>query len=257
MAENRNSPDLLRAVLVLVATIGTISFNALAAMGYINGVTPETVSSKYPTVLTPAGYAFSIWSLIYFGLVVFSIYQLLPANRERYRDIRSIYIVSCVLNCGWIYFWHNDRIAVCLGLIVLLAATLAYLCLKVKATQTPGELWGVKAPFGLYAGWVTTASLVNFMVMLSYLGVDMPTGTANMIGIVCIAAAAVFAVLGRVFLTNYIFPLAVAWGLAAIAIKQSGNTPIVVAAVIGVVVGLITAMTFVVNLPDSESRLRA
>ena len=107
----------MRAVLVLVATIGTIAFNGLAAAGYVNGVTPEVISAKYPTVLTPAGYAFTIWSLIYLGLIVFSIYQILPANIVRFRSIRSVYIVSCVLNCAWIFFWHRDQIGLCLILI--------------------------------------------------------------------------------------------------------------------------------------------
>ena len=257
MAENRNAPDTLRALLVLVATAGTIVFNALAAMGYVNGVTPEMVSDKYPTVVTPAGYAFSIWSLIYVGLIAFSIYQLLPANRERFRNVRSAYIVSCVLNCAWIYFWHGDRIALCFGIIVLLAATLIYLCLKLKDPVSAGEYWAVKAPFGIYAGWVTAASIVNFVVMLRYLGVDTIGGSANVIGVVCIVIAAVLAVLGRVFLTNYLYPLAIAWALAAIAINQSGRTAIIVAAVIGVVVALITTMTFVLNLPTMEDRIRS
>jgi hypothetical protein len=258
MAENRNSPDLLRAILVLVATAGTIVFNALAAMGYINGVTPEMVSDKYPTVITPAGYAFSIWSLIYVGLIAFSIYQILPANRERFRHIRSAYIVSCVLNCAWIYFWHGDRIALCFGIIILLAATLVYLCLKLKDPIGPGEYWAVKAPFGIYAGWVTAATIVNFVVMLRYLGVDMTGNSASIIGIVCIAIAAALAVLGRIFLNNFLYPLAISWALAAIAINQSGKTVfVVVAAVLGVVVGLITSISFVLNLPTMEDRIKA
>ncbi len=80
MTSETNGTDRGRAVLVLVATLGTIVFNALAATGHINGVTPEMVSGKYPTVVTPAGYAFTIWSLIYVGLLAFSVYQLLPSQ---------------------------------------------------------------------------------------------------------------------------------------------------------------------------------
>lgn len=257
MAENRNSPDLLRAILVLVATAGTVLFNVLASMGYVNGVTTAAISGKYPTVITPAGYAFSIWTLIYVGLTAFSIYQLLPANRERFRSVRSAYIASCVLNCAWIYFWHGDRIALCLGIIVLLAATLVYLCLKLKDPISAGEYWAAKAPIGLYAGWVTAAAIVNFVVMLSYLGVETTGSSASILGIVCIVVAAAFAVLGRVFLNNYLYPLAISWALAAIAINQSGKTVfVVVAAVLGVVVGLITTMSFVLNLPTMEDRIQ-
>ena len=54
----------MRAALVVVATIGTVIFNGFAATGLVNGVTPDVISDKYPTILTPASYAFSIWSLI-------------------------------------------------------------------------------------------------------------------------------------------------------------------------------------------------
>jgi hypothetical protein len=54
-------------------------------------------------------------------------------------------------------------------------------------------------------------------------------------------------------LRDYFFPLAVAWALTAIAVKQSGNTAIVVATAVGVVICIVTAGTVVVNLKDSSS----
>src|SRR5580765_5775754 len=101
MNSGQITEDRIRAVLVIVATTATLVFNALAATGYVNGITPAAISAKYPTVLTPAGYAFSIWSLIYLGLLAFSIYQILPANLARYRAVRPLYVFSCVLNCSW------------------------------------------------------------------------------------------------------------------------------------------------------------
>ena len=80
--------DRFRSYLVLAATAGTIIFNWLAAVGRVGGVTPKEISDNYPTVVTPSGYAFTIWSLIYAGLVAFSIYQLLPRNVTRYRTLR-------------------------------------------------------------------------------------------------------------------------------------------------------------------------
>src|SRR3954467_6455619 len=120
MPTNTDRTDLLRSILVMLATLATVAFNVLAASGYINNVTPAEISARYPTVLTPAGYAFSIWSLIYLGLLAFSVYQALPANTVRYRPVRSLYILSCLLNCIWIYFWHREQIAVCLLVILLL-----------------------------------------------------------------------------------------------------------------------------------------
>src|SRR5688572_22486589 len=93
-----NGTDRMRSILVLAATIGVIVFNWLAATGRLGSDT-GAISDKYPTMLTPAGYAFSIWSLIYLGIIAFSIYQMLPANLSRFRSVRSFYIFSCALNC--------------------------------------------------------------------------------------------------------------------------------------------------------------
>jgi benzodiazapine receptor len=248
-----SSQDRFRAVLALMAAIGTVIFNVLAAIGYVNGVTPKAISAKYETVITPAGYAFSIWTLIYVGIIAFSVYQLLPRNIVRFRVVRTVFIASCVLNCAWIFFWHQERIGVCLVIIVALAAVLGLITYLLRSPASFGEALVTSAVFGLYFGWVSCAALVNLMVALEY-SVDLVSGpSAVTCGVVLLSIAGIFAIVERVTLGNFIYPLAVAWALAAVAVKQSGNTPIVVAAVIASLAAMITAGTVVTQLKDSTS----
>ncbi len=251
MTETATGTDRFRAILVLAATIGMILFNWLAAMGRIGGVTPAEISAKYPTLITPAGYAFSIWSLIYVGLIAFSIYQLLPANIARYRNIRSLFIATCALNCGWIYFWHNDQIVVCMVLIFALLITLAVINAKFMTTNGSGEYWLVKAPFSIYFGWVTAATLVNFSILLLHLGVELSGTAATALAVTLILLAAALGIMVRKFLNNDLYPLAIAWALTAIGVEQSGQTLVVFAAALGVIACLIATLSFVVNLPTS------
>ena len=58
----------------------------------------------------------------------------------------------------------------------------------------------------------------------------------------------------RVWLRNYLFPLAIAWAVSSIAVKQSGNTAIVVAAAVATVIGLVTAGSIVTSLKDSTNK---
>ncbi|MEO7674232.1 MAG: hypothetical protein ABIU09_09175 [Pyrinomonadaceae bacterium] len=255
MNEPATGTDKLRAFLVLAATAGTIAFNWLAAAGYVNGVTPEVISDKYPTNITPAGYAFAIWSLIYLGMTAFSIYQLLPGNVVRFRGIRSLYITSCALNCGWIYFWHHDQIAICMVMIIGLCGFLLLINLKLRTFGSIADSAIVKAPFGIYFGWVTAASLVNFAVLLVHQKIDFGT-SASTFGVVLILFAAAMGVLVRVRITNYFYPLAIAWALTAIAVKQSGQTLIVSAAAVGVIACLIASLSFVMNLNSSLNEQR-
>lgn len=249
MTEKVSGTERFRSYLVPLATLGTLVFNWLAAMGRVGGVTPAEISDKYPTLVTPAGYAFSIWSLIYLGMTAFSIYQLLPKNVARFRSIRSLYVLTCALNCGWIYMWHSDQIAICLVLIVILAACLFLINLNLKKTYGPGEYWFVKAPFSIYFGWVTAASLVNFAILL--VSLNIPVSTWIAIGLILFAAA--LGVIIRIRLVNYLYPIAIAWALTAIGVKQSGQTLIVAAAAVGTVTCLIASLSFVVNLPSTDN----
>ncbi|MEL7342117.1 MAG: hypothetical protein AAGM67_16665 [Bacteroidota bacterium] len=69
----------LLPTLTLIAILLVIAWNYAVNAIPLNGMTSGEVSTLYPTLITPAGYAFSIWGVIYLGLLAFGIYQLLPA----------------------------------------------------------------------------------------------------------------------------------------------------------------------------------
>jgi hypothetical protein len=240
----------IRQILVVVATVATLVFNWLAATGVLGGVATNVVSDKYPTRITPAGYAFAIWSLIYLGMIAFSIYQALPRNTEKFRSIRTLYILTCVLNCAWLYFWHQEALIACLFIIASLLFVLLTIVSKLSKTATIGDYWLAKAPFGLYAGWVTAATLVNAMIVLVYL--KQPVANAAWFAAIVIFLAAACGVAVRIAFSNHIYPLPIAWALTAIAVKQSGATIIVASCAVGVIACLIAAVSFVME--KSESR---
>jgi hypothetical protein len=237
----------LKSILVAVATIGTIFVNWMAGKGFINNVTTGEISDKFPTLITPAGYAFAIWGLIYLGLTAFGIYQILPANAARFRSIRSIYILSCVLNCAWIYCWHYEMILACLALIFALLGTLVYINLKLRGADSVAETLLAQTPFALYFGWVTVAAILNFAIALVYLGVNVSEKSATIFACVLIFVAVALGALIRPLISNSAYPLAVAWALTAIAVKQSGKTAIVFFCAFGVIALLISALSFVMK----------
>ena len=234
--------DRLRSWLVLAAFVGTIVFNWLAASGFFGGITTSTISHRHSTVVTPADYAFSIWMLIYLGLAVFSVYQLTRPGHVFSRPIRSLFIFSCALNCAWLFFWVQEQIVLCTALIWLLALVLALIDKKLNDLGAPLFLRGV---FGTYLGWVVVAALVNFVIAF-FSGRAADFG--DWAGATLVILAAALGVIARAALVNYFVPLAVAWGLTAIAVQQSGKTVIVVAAAIGVIACLIASFSFVLIL---------
>jgi translocator protein len=246
----------IRQILVPIATSGVIFVNYLAAAGKINNVSPEVISDKYPTIITPAGFAFSIWGLIYFGMIAFSIYQLLPAQTEnqRLRQIRTVYILNCAANCAWIYLWHHEVIVGAFGVICLLLATLVFISVKLRNAESTAETWLAKIPFSIYFGWVTVATILNFSIALVYLGLGSSGTTEQIFGAILAGIAVVLGVLIRFKFKLYAYPLVVAWALTAIAANHGGATIIVVTCAIGVIILLIASLSFVIDM-NSTARL--
>lgn len=61
--------DKLRQIMVGLSVIATIVVNGLANALPLNGVTSGEVSNRFGVYFVPAGYVFSVWGLIYAGLV--------------------------------------------------------------------------------------------------------------------------------------------------------------------------------------------
>lgn len=233
----------IKQILVLIATFGVIYVNYLAGIGKINNTTPGDISDKYQTAITPAGYAFSIWSLIYLGLIAFSVYQALPsqADNPRFARIRSLYVANCAANCLWIYLWHYDFIALSILAMLGILGTLVLINLNLRDIQSTAENWTAKVPFNLYFGWISVATILNASIVLVYLGFQTPAMLTAILAAVLIAIAAFLAFVIR---RNFDFPfyaLAIAWALAAIAVNQSSNTIIMISAIIGAIFALLTA----------------
>jgi hypothetical protein len=246
------SSERIRQFLVIIATTGVIVFNYLAGNGALGGITTGDVSDKYPTLVTPAGYAFAIWGLIYIGIAAFSIYQALPANAARFHSIRSVYITSCAANCAWLYFWHQEAILVSVAVIFLLLGALAFINVKLQTTETLGDFWLAKFPFGIYFGWVTAAAIVNATVALVYLNVQTADSVAVMLAAGLVFIATALGIVIRYKLNNVFYSLAIAWALTAIAVQQSGRTLIVASAAVAVNILLIVTLTFLINLSSSS-----
>ena len=98
------------AVFNFLSVIITLIVNYFAQTGQINGVTVGEVSARYNTLITPAAYTFSIWGLIYIGLLLFSGFMLHQAFTDgKYtkfiKKTSFWFIIANVGNCLWLFAW--------------------------------------------------------------------------------------------------------------------------------------------------------
>jgi len=157
----------------VVVFVVIVAVNALAgSTTLLNGRTSADISDLYPTLITPAGYTFSIWGLIYTLLLVFTIYQVLPRSREKpfLRQVSFLFALSGILNVLWLFLWHYDIITPSIVLMFALLATLIaiYLRLDIGRADVPlREKACVHMPFSVYLGWITVATIANVAVALT------------------------------------------------------------------------------------------
>jgi len=155
----------LRRYLPLLATLLVIAVNAAANIVPLNGYNTGELSALNPTGFTPAGWVFSIWSLIYLGLLAFSIASVVGAERFRLRaaPIVNAYLLNAAANIGWIFAWHYRHVELSFALMLVILVTLIVIVGRLRDRPSPSwrEFLTMDGPFSLYFGWITTATLAN------------------------------------------------------------------------------------------------
>ncbi len=169
------SKDRVRQILVVLAVLAMITVNILANALPINGQNTGEISDRFDVFFVPAGYVFSIWGLIYLGLLAYAVYQALPAQAENptLRSIGYLFVLSCLANIAWIFLWHYNLVALSVvAMLALLGLLLAiYLRLDIgRAPVAPAMKWLVHVPFSIYLGWITVATIANITSWLYEVG---------------------------------------------------------------------------------------
>ena len=230
---------LLQSVNVLAFAV-TVIVNGLASSLALNGRTTAEVSDHYFTLVTPAGYVFSIWGVIYVLLLAFVVFQALPSQREKpfLRQINVLFILSSVFNVVWLFLWHYDRIVLSVALMFALLATLIAVYLRLgigKTMVTLKERVFVHLPFSVYLGWITVASIANVASALVAVGWD-GFGLASDVWAVLVIAVALLITLGVIATRRDVaYSLVLVWALVGIAVNQSAYQNVVLASLIGAV----------------------
>jgi translocator protein len=244
-------PSLLRTALNIGALIATLAVNWLANALPLNGKDTGQLSDQYPILTVPAGYAFAIWGLIYLGLIGFVVYQALPSQREnpRIARITPLFLISCLANIGWLFTWHYEILSLNIMLMLVLLGSLIAIYRQLRADDTQvgnGERWLVWAPFSLYLGWITVATIVNLTVVLYAAGWQ-DTGTlgAALASLLFVVAGVIAVTIARRF-NDPIYALVVVWALVAVAAKHAAVMLVAATAwVVAVIVALVVVYTLV------------
>lgn len=212
-----------------VALVATVVMNYLSNAGVFNGNTMKTISDKYFNYFTPAGYAFSIWGLIYLGLFGFAFYtgrSLFKKGAVKDSFLSKIgwwFVISCVANSAWVVVWLHDYPGMAALIMSVIFIALVKIILNINAGIVKFNIKDylfISLPFTLYLGWISLAFIANMAAYLTQInwngwGISVITWTIIMI---CIAGVVNLFMIWKRNLPAY--GLVGIWALLAISVAN-------------------------------------
>lgn len=212
----------------VLAALATLVVNGMANSVKFNGLTTAEISNRFEVFFVPAGYVFSIWGVIYLGLIAFTVYQALPAQAEnpRLQRLGYLFALSCVANITWLFLWHYLQFAwTLLAMGALLALLIvAYVRLGIGREQvSAAERWCVQVPFSVYLGWITVATIANVTSVLDYYAWDGLGVSGQLWAVIMMFIGAILA--GAMMATRVDAPylVVIMWAFAGIAVKHAAE----------------------------------
>lgn len=196
------------------------------SMTGVFGPTNKVLSEKYQTLVTPAGWAFSIWGVIFIWEAIFCVAQASFSTFRTSAVVEAItpwWIAACVCQILWTPLFAQEIIfGALLAMLGILTSLMGLVISADRQEATLLEHWLLRAPFSVHTGWIIAASLVNANVFVDSLkaspGVLVAAAVLSLASIVLIISAYQFLAPKR----DAIICLVAAWACFAI-FSELGN----------------------------------
>ena len=224
-------------VLNLVGLGLVLTFNALANILPINGYNTGQVSAFYPNYFVPAGFTFGIWGIIYLLLIGFVICSLLAAlpsfpgqARKAIAKASPLFLLTCLLNAGWIVAWHYLYLALSLAIMLVFLFTLIKLVLVLKEFKSELNLFyrfWIYHPFLVYLGWISVATIANTTALFVGIGWQGEPLMAQSWSIILIVIAMLLGVIMVGGKKEPAFGFVLAWAFFGIYARQMKDSAVV------------------------------
>lgn len=200
------------------------------------------VSDRYHTLVTPAGWAFSIWGAIYASFFAYVLATFRRGERDRLAHDRVLrpLVLANVLAAAWVLVFRLGQLPLSVVVMAAIVATAIVMYRRVSfalEARALGTRWWT-VPFALFLGWISVAAVANVAATFAWMGVSPVAPPAPAIAMVAIVAVAVLGLTLAVVARDAVVPAVIAWATAAIWSEQQLAAPDV--AWVAVVVATVT-----------------
>lgn len=216
----------MQNLILLLATAAFIAAPAVTPpfMGYDPGLFPVAITR--PSI-QPAGYAFSIWGVIYLWLLISAVFGLIRRQDPVWRKPFAPHLAALLLGTVWLAIASSWPLTATVTIIAMAGFTLW----SFLAADPSRDRWLQQAPLGLFAGWLTAASCVSAGVIIAGYGwlSDTASATAMLAAVLMIALT-----IQRRRPTMPSYSVAVVWAAIGVAVVNwQANPPVAYAALAG------------------------
>jgi hypothetical protein len=260
-----------RAILSVLnagALVVALVFNGLAAGMPLNGMDTGELSDLYPNLFVPIGLTFSIWGLIYLGLLGFVAYGFVRIGDDQPSAVEAIgpwFVVNGLANASWIVAWHWMQVPLSVAIMGVILASLLMMYVRLGIGRRPtslAETVFVRAPISLYLGWITVATIANVTTLAVDLGAP---GFGTVPALLTIGVMAVAVAITAVVLwtrRDVIYALVVMWAFVGIGLKRwgavdDGSMWVAVGSTVGLVAMATIVVTTLFRAPADGTSTRA
>lgn len=221
-----------RRLTVLAAAVFAVVVPIVQALHGL-GLSQAQFAAEGGQTLRVADYAFSIWGLIYLGILIYAGRQALPQTGES-ALINRLGWPSAVAFFG-IGFWIivaalNLKAA---SVVVILASLLALLLPMLASARTiraagtmERDRWFLIWPLAALAGWLTVAAPLNLITVATAFdalpAALSPTGWA----VLAVVATTLVGIGVTWTLRTLAYPLPIAWGLVGAFVAEQAVKPV-------------------------------
>lgn len=242
--------DRARSIAVAVTAVTQIAAAALTVPVLGSSANTGSISDANVNPVTPAGYAFAIWGLIYLMSLGLAIYQLMPSQRTRevHRRTGWLLVVAFAASTVWVPIFGTQTIWLAQVVILVLLGSLLVVARRLTAlgaAETTAERFLLRLTVTVYLGWALLATAAGFALTFRSFGMAESGAGVTVISIVLVLAATAVAVYVVSRLTAAAgFAFTALWALVAIVVATYA-VPVAVTAVaaIAVVVVALVART--------------
>ncbi len=215
MEQRRPSSCQVDWFLLASMVVNCFAFSGLIVVNEKLGANIGLVAGKYPTILSFASWAYTLWFAIYVSLFCWIFWPLVTSlsveSKQVVKNISQPFLFSCLFQSFWIILWSNKMVA--LSSLMMLNVFAQLWILNIYLISSP---FLMRLPFGLWWGWATWTTIQTISTSLVY-EFQMP-----LFGSIYWSLTSVLMVTGITFLWSSCkpdpaFAFSIAWGLLALA----------------------------------------